>query len=732
MNLDKLVACDFERVTAVETGEDTVTLFTRGKDGKAKCESQSLDFAPFMLVNDPEVLKNFGGSFEVEELKGDGELGFMAVFESVSDYQDAVKLLKKEKAVQGAAYRLISDFIQQAMMMNKIRLFRGMRFDEIRRMQFDIETLTTEGFEFPNPNRRGDKITIISMSDNTGWEKVISLDTMDEKQLLEEFVQTVIERDPDVLEGHNIFRFDLPYIETRARLNKVKLTLGRDGKVFKKRNSRFNAAERTINYTRYDLYGRHIIDTFHLCIFYDIVHRNLESYGLKYVARHFGVSPDNRTYVEGKDISDAWTNDRETLLKYALDDVRETRGISEILSPSYFYQAQLIPLKYQDCVVRGNATRIDAMLVSEYLNENQSLPLPDTAQSFTGALTKAFQTGIYANVWHCDIRSLYPSIIIAENWCPRHDVLKIYPRLLKDLRLFRLEAKDAERKSKTQAEKDLHNALQTTFKILINSFYGYLGFFQGTFNDYAMAAEVTGRGREILTSMLNFLNESGAQVIEMDTDGIYFVPPEDVDSPGVMEDKVQSVLPDGIEVELDSTYPAMFSYKSKNYALLEDNGEVAITGAALKSRGLEPFQRDCMQQLLTMMLKQNYDKIEDLFEDYRKLIETREIPLDKLAKTETLNNSLRNYQEKQASGKSRRSAAYELALKSGRDYQRGDQISYYITGSKKKVSAVDNSKLLSDAPEKRDENTAYYLNKLSELYKKFEEFIPDTRQPDLF
>jgi DNA polymerase elongation subunit (family B) len=139
-----------------------------------------------------------------------------------------------------------------------------------------------------------------------------------------------------------------------------------------------------------------------------------------------------------------------------------------------------------------------------------------------------------------------------------------------------------------------------------------------------------------------------------------------------------------------------------------------------------------MQQLLTMLLKQKYDEIEDLFENYRNLIETRKIPLDKLAKTETLNNSLRNYQEKQASGKSRRSAAYELALQSGRDYQRGDQVSYYITGSKKKVSAVDNSKLLSDAPEERDENIAYYLNKLSELNKKFEEFIPNSRQPDLF
>ena len=75
-------------------------------------------------------------------------------------------------------------------------------------------------------------------------------------------------------------------------------------------------------------------------------------------------------------------------------------------------------------------------------------------------------------------------------------------------------------------------------------------------------------------------------------------------------------------------------------------------------------------------------------------------------------------------GRGRRAAAFELAIRSERDYQSGDQVTYYITGEKKKVSAVDNAKLLADAPEgERDENTAYYLNKLDELYRNFESFI---------
>src|SRR5438045_5760566 len=68
-------------------------------------------------------------------------------------------------------------------------------------------------------------------------------------------------------------------------------------------------------------------------------------------------------------------------------------------------------------------------------------------------------------------------------------------------------------------------ALQNTFKILLNSFYGYLGFAQGHFADFDAAARVTQIGRDLLKKMIDWLSKQGAKVIEVDTDGIYFVPP---------------------------------------------------------------------------------------------------------------------------------------------------------------------------------------------------------------
>ena len=110
----------------------------------------------------------------------------------------------------------------------------------------------------------------------------------------------------------------------------------------------------------------------------------------------------------------------------------------------------------------------------------------------------------------------------------RRDRLGVFLKVLGDLRSFRIQAKAAVRDLDGAARRNL-DALQQTFKILINSFYGYLGFSLGHFNDFAQANAVTRRGRELIQAAVGALEECGAQVIEVDTDGIYFVAPPGVD-----------------------------------------------------------------------------------------------------------------------------------------------------------------------------------------------------------
>src|SRR5437899_13087299 len=99
--------------------------------------------------------------------------------------------------------------------------FGGMRFTDLRRLALDIEVVTTEGFEFPSAARPGDRIVAVALADSTGFRHVIRGDRLDEPALLAECGRLVRERDPDVIEGHNIFRFDLEYLQARARLHGV-------------------------------------------------------------------------------------------------------------------------------------------------------------------------------------------------------------------------------------------------------------------------------------------------------------------------------------------------------------------------------------------------------------------------------------------------------------------------------------------------------------------------------
>jgi DNA polymerase elongation subunit (family B) len=475
--------------------------------------------------------------------------------------------------------------------------------------------------------------------------------------------------------------------------------------------------------------------------------RSLAGFERTDVARHFALCDSEEiSALTGKELQRAYLDNSEEFRRRALCGARETRALSELLGASYFIQAQIFPYNYQDVIVRGNATRINALFLREYFRQRHSIPELPMVRAFEGGYTDIFFTGVAHNVWHCDVASLYPSIMLKFDCFPVSDQLQIFRHLLTDLRTFRLEAKSEMRAEKDPARQHHLQALHNTLKILLNSFYGYLGFAQGHFADFDAAARVTQIGRDLLKKMIDWLGAHGAKVIEVDTDGIYFVPPFSVEanagpartvSPAKggkaagtvaateteinkLHEGLAKELPAGIEIEFDEQFDAMFSYKAKNYALLTKDGEVVIKGGALKSRGLEKFQRVFLEEMIKLIMEGKPQAIIGLRNQFEKKIRNREWKIDMLMKTDTLQDSLEKYRAKIAGSARNRAAAYELALASGRNYKPGDQISYYIKATPKKVPAYEAAKLASEFdPENRDENVDYYVTKLDELVKKF-------------
>jgi DNA polymerase I len=718
------------RIVAIEMGDTgTVKVYRRAEGGSTVVEVEP--FHPFVWADG--AVADLGLT-NAEKLSGDSKYNWLVTTDSWKELIALRNGLKKA----GRNFFALSDPVQHYLTHTGRTLFKQLPFGELKRMQ--IEVLSFAGGDLEAG--ADDHLTSIAVSDNSGWEELIEVDPRaieeSEHAAIKRLTNFIKERDPDVIEGHNLFKFDLPFLVARARMAKTKLDWGRSGGFLRSRPSRLQIAEKTIDYPKFTVEGRHFVDTFLLAQFYDVGMRSLSGFERSDVAQHFGLTNAAEvSLLSGKELQRAWEDDPKRYRERALCAVRETRSVADLLSPSYFIQAQIFPYNYQDVIVRGNATRINALFLREYYRQRHGIPEMPMVRGFEGGYTDIFFAGVARNVWHCDVASLYPSIMLQFDCFPVNDQLQIFRHLLTDLRTFRLQAKSKMREARDETLRRYFHALQNTFKILINSFYGYLGFAQGNFADFEAAARVTQIGRDLLKKMIEWLKAEGAQVIEVDTDGIYFVPPAEIvgqplrlpseesrrSARPTIEDLQRGLakeLPPGIEVEFDEQFDAMFSYKAKNYALLTREGDLIIKGGALKSRGLEKFQRVFLEEMIKLLMQEKPEGIPQLRDQFEQKIRQREWPIEMLMKTDTLQDSLEKYRQKIAGGGRNRAAAYELALTSGRNYKPGDQISYYVKATPKKVAAYEAAKLVTDFdPQARDENIDYYTAKLDELVKKF-------------
>src|SRR5437016_2368106 len=513
------------RIVAIELGETgTVKVFRRVLFRSTIADVEA--FHPFVWCDSDVV--DLG--IESEKLESSLKYGWLV---TVDSWKELIALRNGLKGT-GRDFFAFTDPVQHYLTATGRTLFKDLPFEELKRMQIEVLSFENAVAGIDDPGR-GDHIMSIAVSDNSGWEELIVVDPNNveesERNALKRLTAIVKERDPDVIEGHNLFRSDLPYLVARAKKAKTKLDWGRSDGFLRSRPSRLQIAEKTIDYPKFRVGGRHFVDTFLLAQFYDVGMRSLAGFERTDVARHFDLCDSGEiSTLTGKELQRAYLDNSEQFRRRALCGVRETRALSELLSATYFIQAQIFPYNYQDVIVRGNATRINALFLREYFRQRHAIPEMPMVRGFEGGYTDIFFTGVARNVWHCDVASLYPSIMLQFDCFPQTDQLQIFRHLLTDLRTFRLEAKAKMRAEKNPVKQRHFHALQNTFKILINSFYGYLGFVQGHFADFDAAARVTQIGRDLLKKMIEWLNAHGARVIEVDTDGIYFVPPSSVEA----------------------------------------------------------------------------------------------------------------------------------------------------------------------------------------------------------
>ncbi len=732
-------------VGAYQLSDTRIRVFNR-ENGKVSYRDEP--FYPFFFLSDSSLLDNFipedKEKFWLVKLGGSNYYQCLVICRSWRNHRGAIDFINKKRyndttETQNRNFPYESntlvynkgDAVTQYLLQSGKTLFKGMIFDDLYRIQLDIET----DYD-PEKKRSGifggndDEVIIITLSDSRGWETVLHSKNSSEKELLEELVAMIIKMDPDVIEGHNIFSFDLPYLQRRCERHGIPFSIGRNGTLPKTYPASIRFAERSIDYPFFDIPGRHVIDTLFLVQSYDISKRSMQSYGLKAVAKHFGFASPDRTYVDYKDISSLWKNNHEKLLAYALDDVRETRALSSLLSGSNFYLAQMLPYTYAMTSRIGQAAKIEVLLVREYLRCKQSIPKPSSGQQHSGGYTEVFLKGILGPIVYADVESLYPSIMLSYNICPKSDELRVFPGVLNDLKELRFKAKDKSREEKSLGHTSLasnFDAMQSSFKILINAMYGYLGFSSGIFNDFFEADKVTSTGQSLAKKMIYEFEARGCKVIEVDTDGILFIPPSEITTESdekKLVTEVSALMPQGINIGFDGRFKKMISYMKKNYALLDYDNVMTLKGSSLTSRSGEKFGRDFVRRGFEMLLSEDINGLHTLFSEYKEKIQQHELDVTDFSRTETLKNSIEEYLDDVKSGKRSKSITYEIAIKAGMEVTKGDRITFYVSGAGAGNASWDKGRLASEwNKEKPDENTHFYLKRLDEHCQKFLPFF---------
>ena len=752
-----------EGIVSIEVdASEGVLIYRRTSDGVRR---ERAPFKPWILLAERPSSALPGAAYQ--NLEGQG-LCVLAEFETLDAYR-AARFVVQDRHLSNLTYPVGS---KMAFLRSGRTLFKGMKFDDIVRMQVDIET---DGLD---PNPASNRVLMIAVSDNRGLLDILE---GDEPELLAQFIELVATRDPDVIEGHNLYGFDLPFLLTRARRHGVTLALGRDGSELRQGTERNYAIGGTTRpFVPAYIHGRHIIDTYLVVQRFDWAKGALSSYGLKECARQFGFAAEGRVELPGAEIARLYREQADLVREYARHDAIETRKLAELITPVEFYQTQMVPDNYGQVTVTGNGEKINAMFTRAYLAAGHAIPRPQSSRPFGGGYSEVRLTGVLDHVVKADVESLYPNLMLTNRIAPSTDSLGVFLPALRDLTERRMEAKrraqgeggsrqsaignrqsarpdrprsrqstvgslHAQRAPKvgkpeddvahlvegdeegagavegsglfgeglaagaaveaiedTEDVRQYWDGLQGSFKVLINSFYGYLG---GPFcwNDYSAAERVTELGRELVQNIAADLVQTGSRVIEIDTDGVYFVPPEGVADEAAERRyvaKIGEALPDGIRLAFDGRFKRMLSLKTKNYVLETHEGRKIFKGASLRSRADERYGRRFLAKAIDFLLEHDLQGVADLYAETIEDLLARRVSIEDLARRERVTE--KTFQSEQK----RRSAAVAEGVAIGEHvmvYERAD----------------GTLGLLADY--RQDENLKYYMDKLYKFARRLEE-----------
>jgi DNA polymerase I len=341
-----------------------------------------------------------------------------------------------------------------------------------------------------SPEYKGKRNLVIVAKSVKVNDEVISCN--DEKEMLERFKEILKDYDPDIICGHNINGFDLPFLIRRLEVLSTQRDLGRSEKPSMARKLQHSYIP--------NICGRVVVDTFE--IFKRDPWVKFKRYDLSTISRE--VLGEEKIDLGGeylKKVREMWKGiGFEKFVEYAKKDSELVLRlvVEKRLMDKFFEVAKACGLLLQDCL-GGQSQRHEFRLIKEFNKRNFIVPCKPAEMSniekehgLKGALVLEPEVGLHEWVMALDFTSMYPSLIKAFNICTttfltngdkidhivspygtmfvKPDVLKgVLPIVVEDLLTTRASVRKQLKLERDSESKRILQAKQLALKDLSNS-----------------------------------------------------------------------------------------------------------------------------------------------------------------------------------------------------------------------------------------------------------------------
>jgi DNA polymerase elongation subunit (family B) len=635
--------------------------------------------------------------------------------------------------------------VEQYLIQKEKRLFKGYEeYNDITRFVFDLETTSLE----PKHGR----IFMIGMKSNKGFHEVIECDTEEKERLgLIKFFDTIDYLKPSIIGGYNSFNFDWYWIFERCKalgldVKKICKSLNPQRTISQKEQM-LKLANEVERYPQVSIWGYNTIDILHSVRRAQAINSNIKSAGLKYITQYLEIEDDDRVYIDHTDIGPFYSKKEEFWLNvengkykkadnpkfedldkrfpgvyekvtgdklvemYLDDDLEETLRVDDEFNQGSFLLASLVPTTYERVSTMGTATLWKMIMLAWSYKYNLAIPTKETKTDFVGGLSRLIKVGYSTNVLKLDFSSLYPSIQLVHDVFPTCDVTGAMKGLLKYFRDTRILYKQlAEEFSESDPKKSKsYDRKQLPIKIFINSMFGALSAPQVYhWGDMYMGEQITCTGRQYLRQMISFFMNRGYEPLVMDTDGVNFSAPKDVESRKYIGRGLNWKVKEGKEytgagadiaeyndifmrgemaLDNDGVWPSCINLARKNYALMTDSGKIKLVGNTIKSKKLPGYIEDFLDKGIKMLLKGQGKEFVEYYYEYLEKVHNQQIPLIKIAQRAKVKQTLDDYkfrctQKTKAGSLMSRQAHMELAIQNNMSVNLGDIVMYVNNGEK--------------------------------------------------